>query len=335
MKLYKFKSGTEKDISALLADKLWVSTLVLMNDPTDLGFYIGPDYTDKDIIAFQDALNLSVVVASFANIIQNRRLWNYYSNGMRGLVLTYRLEDLIDAFARFGDKYGTRIFKGKVSYGEEKYDLTTEFEKYVKSGITPNLGKDLGLLFHKDESWKDEKEYRIALYLGQDNKEKGFLLNKIRPYEVGVGYRIAPNDYETIKGWCVDKKVTLRKYTPDFKDIKSNSPFKAELIVRGGVERTFPVLDHDFDDAEIDRDGFMKLLMDAEENTPDVMEEIEEQKNPEEGKRSEEEWMKSFEELYKEYIETSKNSAIISATGGRVSDGDDERSLNYKKETGN
>ena len=264
MKLYKFKSGTKDDIDALLADKLWVSTLVLMNDPTDLGFYIGNEYEDKDIIAFQEVLNLSVVVTSFANIIQNRRLWNYYSNGMKGLVLTYKLEDLADAFARFGDKYGTRIIKGKVSYGAEKYDLTSEFEKYVKSGMIPNLGKDLGLLFHKDESWKDEKEYRIALYLGQENKEKGFLLNKIRPYEVGIGYRIASDDHEKIKGWCVDNQVTLRKYTPDFKDRKSNSPFKAELIVKGRVEKTIPVLDreeNDFDDVEIEENEFMKLLM--------------------------------------------------------------------------
>jgi len=268
MKLYKFKSGTEDDIKALLNDELWVSTLVLMNDPTDLGFYIENEYRDDDIVAFQDAINLSVIVASFANIIQNRRLWNYYSNGMKGLVLTYRLEDLADAFARFGDKYGTRIIKGRVSYGSEKYDLTREFEHYMKSGEIPNLDKDLKLLFHKDSSWEDEKEYRIAMFIGPKNTERGFLLNKIRPYEIGVGYKIPSDAFDKIKEWSVKHKVTLRKYTPDFKEKKSGSPFKAALVAKNGIEITNSLNkqdsedEYDFVDAKINDKEFEKTLMD-------------------------------------------------------------------------
>ena len=46
--MYKFKSGNDRDVEALLNNQLWISTLEKMNDPMDLGFYInGSKYSDK------------------------------------------------------------------------------------------------------------------------------------------------------------------------------------------------------------------------------------------------------------------------------------------------
>ena len=232
MKLYKFKSGSKRDLDALMSDQLWISTLTFMNDPTDLGFYLKEKYNDADIVAFQRALNQSIVVASFSNVIQNRRLWNYYSDGMKGFVLTYRSEEIERAFGRQGNTFGGRSFKGKVSYGVDKYDFTEEFEKYLISKEIPKLYNNFELLFRKDESWKEEKEYRIAMTIGNAKIEKGILLGHVRPYEVGVGYKIAPDVLSGLREWCAENKITLRKYIPDFSSKKSNSPFKTVVIVK-------------------------------------------------------------------------------------------------------
>lgn len=265
MKLYKFKAGTERDINALMNDQLWVSTLELMNDPIDLGFYLNGKYKLIDIIEFQKALNLSIVVASFSNVIQNRRLWNYYSNGMRGLVLTYRSEELVKGFGRLGDEFGGRAFAGIVSYGPNKYDLTDEFEKYLKTNEVPAARKDFGLLFHKDESWKEEKEYRIAMTIGSSNGEKGFLLRHVRPYEVGIGYRMEKPIAEKVKKWCIDNHIILRKYYPDFSNRKSDSSLKSTVISKGETEKGASNSLTGLDDEgipDISDDDINKLLFD-------------------------------------------------------------------------
>lgn len=243
MKLYKFKSGSDRDINALLNEQLWVPTLNLMNDPMDIGFYININkidakekFNETNIIAFQNALNRSVAVLSFSITIQNRRLWNYYSDGMKGFVLTYRSENLIKSIMNSEEKNRKDIVYRRMSYGSDKYDLSNDFNTFLKYGSIPVVSKDFKLLFCKDKSWEEEQEYRIALSIGKNNSENGFLIEIIRPYEVGVGYRMASENYNKIKDWCENKKITLRKFIPNFNNKKSNSNLKSELIVKGEID---------------------------------------------------------------------------------------------------
>lgn len=232
--MYKFKAANERDIDTLLQNQLWVSTLEKMNDPMDLGFYIkSRKVTSNDIIEFQNRLNKSFVVISLTTEFINRRLWNYYTEGMKGFVLAYRNDDLIKALKNAG---ATDIKYGKILYVENKQELSEMIEAYIKSGSMPEI-KDSTLLFSKDTSWEAEHEYRIVaestfLKRNGTGAPTGMCIDSVIPYQIGVGYKMGKDTLGKIVEYALEHKIEVRRYTPNFRDKSSNS-FTNEIIVEG------------------------------------------------------------------------------------------------------
>ena len=246
--MYKFKAGTDRDITTLKNDQLWISTLAKMNDPMDLGFYIkGKAYSEEEICNFQEALNQSFVVVSLAKKVQNRRLWNYYTNGMKGFALDYRIPDLIKALKDMG---ASDPIKSDVSYDDKKLDLTDMLKQYLDFGIIPSLQDAEPFLFHKDNSWSSEDEYRIITdtdflkkYPGAID-EGGLPLNGVIPREINVGYKMSRDAFDKIAEYAHNKGITVRRFIPDFR--KSSSELFKSMVVIGknaGEEHDEKIID--------------------------------------------------------------------------------------------
>lgn len=240
-RLYKYKAGTERDIDNLLNDKLFVSSLNKMNDPLELGFYVEKEKNLSCIVEFQKALLESYSCLSFSTSVSVRRLWNYYTEGMKGLVIEYRdytikkklitdrIECInIDYIEKVNPKYTYEklAYEGKVLYDGEKTDLTMLYDQYCMqhSGIQFLSGE---FLFHKDDSWEDEKEYRFAFpseYLSND------CISGIIPTAVYVGYKMEGNCLKKVKDYCISRKIPVYCYMPNFKSKSSKKFIKTTIF---------------------------------------------------------------------------------------------------------
>ena len=245
--MYKFKSANDRDVEALLNNQLWISTLEKMNDPMDLGFYINSSkHSDNDIRKFQDALNKSFVIISLASKVQNRRLWNYYTDGMKGFALDYRVEDLAKALKAMGAK--TTISK-KVTYGDEKLELSDMLDDYMTSGKVPTLRK-ADLLFKKDISWSSEDEHRIVteadflkLFSGAE-EEGGLLLENVMPSQINVGYKMDSKKLSLLESYAQRNNIEVRQFIPNFRS-RDSGKFKSTVIVgkNAGEEQEENIVD--------------------------------------------------------------------------------------------
>lgn len=261
--MYKYKSASDKyDMPALLNNRLWVSTLENMNDPMDLGFYIkGSKYSDSQIRSFQDALNKAFVIISLGKTVQNRRLWNYYTDGMKGFALKYENNDLESALKALGAK---SVISGSVDYKGEKTETTDLLRTYLDSGELPTV-KQAELLFKKDTSWQSEDEFRIITrsdflthHIGAEEKG-GIHLEKVIPTQIVIGYKMDTKKEEQLLDYAEKQNIEVRKFTPDFRK-KRSKDFKSELIHAKKKMGSETTEEPELDDVTITDDEFDKLL---------------------------------------------------------------------------
>ncbi len=266
--MYKFKSASDEyDIPALQKNQLWVSTLEFMNDPMDLGFYIqGNKDRDADIIAFQEKLNKSFVIISLGKIRQGRRLWNYYTDGMKGFALKYNNEDLIRGLKDLG---ATKIAKGIVKYTDEKTELTDVFTEYLKTGKIPSPQK-ADILFTKDKSWESEQEYRIIAEADFLTKHEGAIehggikIENVIPTQIIIGYRMSEEKTKLIVKYAKENNVEVRKYTPDFRS-KSSKTY-ISIVIHAKEKLNEDQLEEDEMETVPQESDIMEVLNDSKES---------------------------------------------------------------------
>ena len=191
-KLYKFKScENDYDIESLVQNKLWVSTLHNMNDPMELAFYINPNDADGAFVQeFQDYITQAFGVISFSKTWKNKQLWNYYSNGFRGMAIEYDSTTIDSAIKEV--LQNELYHAGKVHYESIKYDFTKLYQLFLSGG-----GETLfpyKPIYTKDTSWKKEREYRYSLptqFFGDKfDTITGKYLENVVPSTIYIGYKM-------------------------------------------------------------------------------------------------------------------------------------------------
>ena len=190
--LYKFKACEhDYDIEAVVQNKLWVSTLHNMNDPMELAFYINPNDADGAFVQeFQAHITRAFGVISFSKTWKNKQLWNYYSNGFKGMVIAYDSTSI--DFAIKEVLHNVSYDKGDVKYENVKYDLTKLYQLFLNGG-----GETLfpyRSIYTKDTSWRKEHEYRYSLptqFFGDKiDIITGKYLENIVPSAIYIGYKM-------------------------------------------------------------------------------------------------------------------------------------------------
>lgn len=218
MILLKYKGGYDRDIDALENDSLWVTNIYEMNDPMDLGFYINPERVviDDRVLIFQKSICENLPVISFSTVIKNYRLWNYYTNGLKGMALAYYKSDIDQALKSIDCSFHS----SKIRYINESQELTNFYLNFINDKKTETLFP-INMLFTKNSTWAAEKEYRYSLsskFLFNDTGEKvkGKLLEGIIPYRIYIGYKMDKKSKERIMSYCKKKNVKLYVVSPDF-----------------------------------------------------------------------------------------------------------------------
>ncbi len=219
--LYKFKTGDKRNLNYLLNDELWVSNLLNMNDPTDLKIYVNKKtikYRDEDMIKFYNFLASGIYCISFTTNFDNERMWDYYSDGFRGFVLCYSYLDIKSTL----DKYGLKGNDNKVKYDDKSFDFTKVYKKFINGKIDEVV--EWEAFFTKNQSWKDEKEYRFSINtpVNLGSNEKGFPLKDIKPIRIIVGFKINQTSLNLIKNYCKKNKIKLQMYMPRFDKIEKD-----------------------------------------------------------------------------------------------------------------
>lgn len=142
-RLYKYKAVSEyfdekgnminRDLDNLFSEQLWVSSLEGMNDPLECGFYLDKAIDLSRINLFQKTLLRSYACLSFSTSVTCRRLWNYYTDGMRGMVLEYS-----DSSIRAALKRDSIISKKYIDSKEANNILEGEFRNNNTLVILPD-----------------------------------------------------------------------------------------------------------------------------------------------------------------------------------------------------
>lgn len=191
-KLYKFKScENDYDIESLVQNKLWVSTLHNMNDPMELAFYINPNDADGAFVQeFQDHITRAFCVISFSKTWNNKRLWNYYSNGFKGMVIEYDSTAIDSAIKEV--LHNVSYDDADVQYENVKYDFTKLYQLFLSGGgdaLFPYKS-----IYTKDTSWKKEREHRYSLptqFFGDKfDTITGKYLENVVPSTIYIGYKM-------------------------------------------------------------------------------------------------------------------------------------------------
>ena len=208
--LYKYKSGTNDDINALQKDSLWVSTYENMNDPMEYPIYVtDKSVTDNDIDEYKEKIMSLNCCISFSTSPSVKRLWNYYTNGFKGMVIAYTYQEIKDALIKNKVKTFT---EDKVVYDGKKYEI---FKGQIKGKTSSNTDP----FFHKDDSWKEEKEYRFVFEYKQSSKyyqqANGFLLNNIKPHHIFIGYKINKANKAKLIDYCKTNDIYLYEMKPN------------------------------------------------------------------------------------------------------------------------
>lgn len=143
-------------------------------------------------------------------------------------LLTYRHTNIIDTSLHTGssihkdDKNKRSInkttkdiriaYEGEVIYDGKKTNFTDLYKNFLINQNT-TMDVDRESLFHKDDSWEDEKEYRFVF-------NYSFLLNhrltQLKPSAIYLGYRMSDDNINKVLTYCKNNKVRLFLYTPSF-----------------------------------------------------------------------------------------------------------------------
>ena len=116
--------------------------------------------------------------------------------------------------------------EGKIIYDGAKVDLSEWYETFI--GAESNRKSiPRNVLFHKDDSWQDEKEYRFV-FRREDYDCNWF--ENLEPKSIYIGYRMEENHISTIKDYCKGLNIPLYRYTPDFHSESSKKYYRDVLF---------------------------------------------------------------------------------------------------------
>ncbi len=228
--IYKYKSFNEQDRTALLESKIWVPIFRSLNDPSDPFWFLKHDdgvlYNGFDDDEYQKIIDEVVrknFCLSFSNNYDNPILWNYYSDGMRGVVLGYSKNELLSKMKR----RVSSVCAKKVIYRDNKINIY-EFLPNLKNGeyTFRQISK---FLFYKGKTWKKEDEFRI---IGENHEyANGFSLEDILPKEIFIGWKMEDKTRKELILFCKNnnidvyeaaKSICFEKDFPDFCKIDLN-----------------------------------------------------------------------------------------------------------------
>ncbi|MCY6355352.1 DUF2971 domain-containing protein [Clostridium sp. ZS2-4] len=236
LNLYKYRSGSKRDINNLKDNKLSAVKFYMFNDPFEFhnnvdpkiavetySMLMGEDYSsilndvenntlpkEHDFWTFYNSTLETVIdfkrnynVCCLSEEKDSLLMWSHYANEHKGFCIEYRTTELFDKYPLLCPALYTDTMP---SFGNGENEIV-------------NLSK---VLFTKSLQWEYENEWRITF----DSVSDVEMLQTTKPTAIYVGCRIESNLFGEIFEYCKDNKVRLFKskmnpfkYKLDFEEI--------------------------------------------------------------------------------------------------------------------
>lgn len=194
--LFRYRSGSNRDIETLKDNKIWLSNMKCVNDKFEgtleviydnvkLNFKFLEDYLKNIVEKTIDEIISKFYLSCFSESVTKINMWSYYANSSKGFCIEY-----------WRDDFETPIFP--VIYNDDKVidiDNIDEAEMY-KSIMT------------KDSDWEKEEEWRILFpYYGKF--EKGIKIEQPKPKGIYLGSDVeaTSNLWSELQVYCVDNVI--------------------------------------------------------------------------------------------------------------------------------
>ncbi|MEH8216596.1 DUF2971 domain-containing protein [Aeromonas veronii] len=198
MKLYKFQTVNDHSIKALTYFRLYFSTPVKLNDPTEGMFRlldnISSDFYIPDISELQNTGILSMASGEHSSIEESPFMWAHYGNALKGFCLVFDSDKFID-----GIENDVEVF-GCVNYPTSRPLLSSDNLISESWGLENLPGVDFKFqnlqriydvcFFNKPSSFKNEQEFR---FIAKSSGEKPY--NPDSLVMVIIGEKIDSNDH--------------------------------------------------------------------------------------------------------------------------------------------
>lgn len=214
LKFYKYRSGTECDIEALKANKIWMGCAAYIDDVYDSAFIPKEDWIklyhymcskepkfkeerfakvmNSQGKVFQNAM----YICSLAETARNEDLWTRYAGAHSGFCIEYSAHALIHA--------GWVPFP--VYYGEINKSIL-DFSGKSKSDILFDI-----ILTKSKDDWQQQGEWRMIAWnatLGIEPGEKGSLIDMPIPTKIFCGQNASDALKKALNTFSATSKVPV------------------------------------------------------------------------------------------------------------------------------
>lgn len=230
MKLYKYRCEIQRDISALVENKLFAPDKNNLNDPTEmctddtefLAFLEKYKKYSKEVKSnyynIQNFTRTKCGIFSLSKDVMNELLWAYYANGHKGLCIEYDSEIIMESY-----NYGLYPISNCLEIFPLVHCIDVEYsDSYplLKQEYLSNMSNMTSILKclvgTKSKRWKQENEVRLifnkfgfteldyravtGIYFGvnfSNESEKDDIMNKLQGR--GIKYNQMAFEYNSYK----------------------------------------------------------------------------------------------------------------------------------------
>lgn len=240
-RLFRYEKITEKRLSALRNNEIYMSDNKSFNDPFDCkGIYWNLDelhyycknktpnykYDKSETKEFFQGLIESVIeplkIVCFSEDNNNLPLWGNYANNRKGFCVEYNFKSL-SVDSRFTE------YLFPVFYEKGRINCTFALKQIINTAFDDVYHPIIDILFYKNivkhSSWGYEKEWRLIFWDEKDNRIK----MPIKPTAIYAGDQCAADDLNRLK--IITKELSCELF--QLKPSEYNSPefiFEEKLI---------------------------------------------------------------------------------------------------------
>lgn len=195
--IYKYRSGSSRDIENLRNGNLYLSTPAKFNDPYDSSFSYSlsedlasePESKRKFIETHQTAIR----VCCFSERIDSMLMWTHYAAEHRGFAVEYSV----------GQKVENSIWP--VFYTDKLFDMIG----HIRAGGFVSFLPLIAAL-HKSSDWSYEEEWRIV-----EHADVGDKLQMPEPVAIYLGSRAEISVVDELISLGREKNIEVYKMRPD------------------------------------------------------------------------------------------------------------------------
>lgn len=226
--LFKGKKKSNQRIAPLKKNQLWMSSVALLNDPTEFTFYC----KENGWLNLMMSCSPSMLTTSFSKRWNSLPMWAHYANNHEGFVVKFKV-DICDGNNLYKVNYVNNAprISDVCRQCDKTYDkLSAEIENAFNNNDSLNLSNlfmneqtlnlfcktHIELCRIKHNDWKYENEYRLIIPEGVDFLKRNLISFEyafMKPVKIFAGMYCSEENMgkleELSKIWGIEKPIQM------------------------------------------------------------------------------------------------------------------------------